>query len=263
MIPLQDDKSSIAGFYDWLAPEYDRMTGFDQRFEREMPAFRQIVDRYGIRSAVDAGCGTGFLSVLLARLGITVTAADLSALMLQALEERAAASGLAIRVLASSFQDIGRQVSPPVDAVFCLGNSLPHLLTEDDLRASLRSFAAALRSGGMLVLQTLNYDRILAVRERVQNVREVSGTIYVRFYDFEGELIRFNILTLSRKAGAIGTDLRSIVLRPVLKEPLLSLLVEAGFPAPVISGSIAGEPFHPETSRDLWVTATKGESSPR
>ncbi len=227
MDPLQDDKSSIAGFYDWLAPEYDRMTGFEQRFDREMPVFRQIVDRFGIRSAVDAGCGTGFLSLVLARLGVIVTAADLSAQMLKALEERAAASGLAIRILAASFQDIGGQVSPPADAVFCLGNSLPHLLTEDDLRASLRSFAAALRPGGMLVLQTLNYDRILAAKERIQNVKETGGTTYVRFYDFEGPLVRFNILRLTKQTGGIAHEMRSIALRPILKGPLCGLLSES------------------------------------
>jgi glycine/sarcosine N-methyltransferase len=263
MDAVQGDKSGIAGFYDWLAPEYDRMTGFDERFERETPVFRQIVDRYGTRSAVDAGCGTGFLSLLLARIGVDVTAADLSALMLKALEERAAAAGLAISILAGPFQDIGRQVSPPVDAVFCLGNSLPHLLTEDDLSASLRSFATALRPGGLLVLQTLNYDRILAAKERVQSVKETGGTTYVRFYDYEESLLRFNILRLTKQAGGIVHEMRSITLRPILKNPLCRLLSEAGFVDAAPFGGFAKEEFLPETSRDLVVFCSKDASSGR
>jgi glycine/sarcosine N-methyltransferase len=263
MDAVQGDKSGIAEFYDWLAPEYDRMTGFDERFERETPVFRQIVDRYGIRSAVDAGCGTGFLSLLLARLGVEVTAADLSALMLQTLEERAAAAGLAIRILAGSFQDIGRQVSPPVDAVFCLGNSLPHLLTEEEVHVALRSFAAALRPGGMLVLQTLNYDRILAAKQRVQSVKETGATTYVRFYDYEQSLLRFNILRLTKQVGGIVHDMRSITLRPILKDPLCRLLSEAGFVDPAPYGGLEKQEFVPDASRDLVVFCVRDGLSRR
>jgi len=64
---------SIAKFYDLLAPDYDGMTGFADRFARETPAFQTLVRRYGIRQALDAGCGTGFHSILLSQLGVTVT----------------------------------------------------------------------------------------------------------------------------------------------------------------------------------------------
>ena len=46
----------------------------------------------------------------------------------------------------------------PYDAVLCLGNSLPHLLTQADLVAALSGMGALLKPGGLLVLQNLNYD---------------------------------------------------------------------------------------------------------
>ena len=255
---IQSQQSGVARFYDWLAADYDRMTGFEERLERELPLFREIVGRFGIRSVVDAGCGTGFHSILLARLGVQVTAVDLSEAMLAAVRKRVAGTGLDIRTVASSFEDLARHVPTPVDAVFCLGNSLPHLLSQRALHASLSGFAAILRPGGVLFTQTLNYDRILASPERVQNIKETEGSTFIRFYDFLGELIRFNILRLVRQGGNIGHEMRSVDLRPVLKQEFLDLLGQAGFQRAEARADLQGGEFRPSESKDLVVVAVRG-----
>jgi glycine/sarcosine N-methyltransferase len=265
MVPKTRHKRNIsqdiAGFYDWLAPEYDRMTGFEKRFVHEKPFFRLLVDRYGIRTAVDAGCGTGFHSLLLAQLGVEVTAVDVSPDMLRLLEAHAGSLGLQITSLESSFRELPLKLHAPFDTLFCLGNSLAHLLSESDLRESLRSFAAVLRTGGVLFLQLLNYDRILAKRERVQSVKEADGVTYVRFYDYEDGLIRFNILKLEGRGGRISHELNSVTLRPVLNKELLALLCEVGFEDPRIFGGISMELFDPESSKDVVVLAVNGKTS--
>jgi len=251
------DLGDISGFYDWLAPDYDRMTGFNQRLDRERPVFERIVNTYRIRTAVDAGCGTGFHSILLSSLGVSVTAADVSVEMLGILEKRARSNGLPITILATSFKGLGSKISPPVDAVFCLGNSLAHLRTDEEVRSAFESFAAALRPGGLLVTQTLNYDRILAARERIQSVREAGGVTYVRFYDFEESLIRFNILRLTRQDGRIAHDMRSILLRPTGQGRLQQLLTDSGFGDVVPYGGLTMDAFEPERSTDLVVFGLK------
>lgn len=138
----------VAEFYDWLAPEYDRMTGFEKRFIHEKPFFRLLVERHGIKTAVDAGSGTGFHSLLLAQLGVEVTAVDVSAEMLHTVETHARELNLHVTLLKSSFQGLPLALHSSFDAVFCLGNSLAHLLSKGDLRESLRSFAAVLRPRG-------------------------------------------------------------------------------------------------------------------
>ena len=78
--------SGIPAFYDRLAPDYDEMTGFGKRFVHEKPFFRPLVENLNIATALDAGCGTGFHSLLLAQLGVRVTAVDVSGGMLARLE---------------------------------------------------------------------------------------------------------------------------------------------------------------------------------
>ena len=79
-----EQPTDLSGFYDRLAPEYDLMTGFEKRIATEASLFKKLVDRYAIHSALDAGSGTGYHSVVLAQLGVNVTALDISR---EALEE--------------------------------------------------------------------------------------------------------------------------------------------------------------------------------
>jgi len=262
MIPtIERDKQVVQGvteFYDWLAPEYDRMTSFEKRFVHEKPFFRLLVERHGIKTAIDAGSGTGFHSLLLAQLGVEVTAVDVSPEMLHVVETHARELNLHVALLESSFHELPLALHSAFDAVFCLGNSLAHLLSKESLRESLLSFATVLHPGGILFLQNLNYDRILATRERMQSVKESEGVTYVRFYDYESELIRFNILKLTKQSGAIVPELNSVTLRPTLEGELLSLLSEVGFVSPRAFGGIAMEEFNPASSKDLVVLAVKG-----
>jgi hypothetical protein len=109
----------------------------------------------------------------------------------------------------------------------------------------------------------LNYDRILAKRERVQSVKETGGTTYVRFYDYEESLLRFNILRLTKQAGGIAHEMRSITLRPIVKGPLCGLLAEEGFVDAAPFGGLEKNEFVPDASTDLVVFCVKDDLSGR
>lgn len=252
----QDPTADVAAFYDGLASAYDLMTVPGKRFVQERPFFRMLVERHAIQTAIDAGCGTGFHSLLLAQLGVRVTAVDVSPEMLARVSGAARAAKLDIAVLRSSLLELPAKTATPVDAVVCMGNTLAHLLTRAALEETLRGFASILRPGGMLFLQVLNYDSILSRRERIQNVREEQGVTFVRFYDFGEELLRFNILRLERKGELILPQLSSIDLRPVLRDELDGLLASAGFVDRRTYGDISMQPFE-ASSRDLLVLAAR------
>jgi glycine/sarcosine N-methyltransferase len=249
--------TGVSSMYDRLAPEYDDMTGFGKRFVREKPFFRLIVERHGITTAIDAGCGTGFHSLLLAQLGVHVTAVDISGGMLDRLGRHASEMGLNIRRVRSDFGSLQGAVKGPFDAVFCMGNTLPHLLNVQEIRNTLVTFVSLLRPGGLLFLQMLNYARILSTRERVQNARERNGVTFVRFYDFDGteDLIHFNVLRLEKNEQKITTELMTVPLLPLTAEGLLPALAQCGYEQIKMFGSVAMDPFDPASSTDLVVTA--------
>jgi 2-polyprenyl-3-methyl-5-hydroxy-6-metoxy-1,4-benzoquinol methylase len=251
--PTSDD---VATFYDALAPNYDEMTGFQKRFVHEKPFFRLLVEKYGIASALDAGCGTGFHTLLLAQLGVKVTGIDLSREMVRRAELHARELGLLeVEFLQASFQAPLKKKQ--FDAVFCLGNSLAHVLKLEDLRATLKNFAQMLAPGKIVFLQNLNYDRILAQQERIQSIKESNGTTYIRFYDYGEETLEFNILTIGKLNSSVEQQFQSTTLRPWRETELRSLLQETGFDEIKSYGGISMEEFHPGTSKDLVILARK------
>lgn len=253
--------SDVADFYDRLAPDYDLMTGFEQRFVRERPFFRLLVERYGIQRALDAGCGTGFHSFLLAQLGVEVSAVDVSAAMLEQLSAHSRELQLPVRTLQASLGSLAGRFDSTFDAVFCLGNTLAHLVTDDELRAALADFAAVLDPDGVLILQLLNFERILKSAERIQSVKEQGNKTFVRFYDFESNIVRFNVLTLERGKGSVHYSLRSVHLRPICRAELTDALRASGFEEPNVYGAISLEEFTADSSPDLVAIARKAPES--
>lgn len=248
---------SASQFYDKLAADYDTMTGFEKRFVHERPFFNMLLEKYSIRTALDAGAGTGFHSLLLAELGVEMTAVDVARKMLERVKTHAKQLHVKLDVVESSFQDLPERVHRKFDAVLCMGNSLPHLSTHRDLEQSLKNFSTVLNPGGILFVQILNYDRILAKKERVQSVKEMGEVTFVRFYEFHRDHVIFNILKLKKENGQPVQELESVRLRPILKEEMVRGLQEAGFSEIHTHGSIMLDDFHAQSSKDLVVLARK------
>lgn len=253
---MPDDLLDIASFYNYLAPDYDQMTGFEGRCVREGPAFKTLVESNGIGTVLDAGCGTGFHSLLLARLGVTVTAVDLSEAMLEGLRRHATESALSITTMRASFQELQSRLTTSFDGVFCMGNALAHLLTAEDLRLALGNFCALLNPNGILVLQILNFERILAERPRVLSVKRSGTIVYTRYYEYEGPLIRFNI-SKSAEGNEKPVEVLTTTLRPVLWTELSVMLEDLGFENAKCFGSISMTEYSPRTSQDLVVLASR------
>ena len=260
MAPADDSSapriSSVRDFYDELASQYDAMTGFEMRFERERPAFRSLVDRYRITRALDAGSGSGFHSVLLAQLGVEVSALDLSPEMVRLTLDNARKHDVNVMVFNVAFVDAPAEWDEGFDAVFVMGNSLPHLLSRDELSNALARLIAVLRPGGILFMQCLNYEKILAERIQILNKKEANGITIIRKYDYDSDGVMFSIVTQTEGRSGKKEKRETVRLRPILKDELTDLLRDLGAKAELF-GSITLEPFHPLKSADLVVLATK------
>ncbi len=251
---MTDARTAVIGFYDRLSPDYDAMTGFEQRFERERPFFKDLVERQHIRSAIDAGTGTGFHALLLAQLGVDVTAVDISPNMIDSLARHAKDMGLTLRTLVAGFSDLPRLIEKPVDAVVSLGNTLAHILTPEELHGAMVSFATVLKPEGILFAQLLNYRRILASHETLVNVKEVNGKRYTRSYEYPPGRIRFTIMRedLTGQSAAVS---ESVDLNPIMDDELVTVLHAAGFVQVRCYGGVNMDPYIPETSKDLVILA--------
>ena len=276
-------------FYDALAPLFDVMTDWDARLATEGPFLRQLLDAAGARTTLDAACGSGEHALWLAQQGYQVAGADVSRGMIALAQAKAAAAGLGVPFAVADLAHLPPQVPPnssefPVstfDALVCLGNSLPHLLTQADLAAALRGMAAVLRPGGLFITQNLNYD----LRWRTQprffaaqgGVHEGQEALVWRFADYDAadQRIAFHV-ALFRKAieEAARSGERSQPVkwdvqvhttpqRPLFLADLSAALTETGFAQIQTYGRMALplEPFDSARSGDLVVIARKMANS--
>lgn len=244
-------------FYETLASDYDSMTRFKPRLPGEEVMLGRWRVRYGFDSALDAGCGTGLHTIVLARMGVRTSGADPSAAMLDEARRHAREEGVDVKFAKADFASLGTRLPDRFQAVLVLGNSLPHVLKQDELMASLRGLAAVLDTNGILVLQLLNYEKILASGERIVGVNHARDQYFVRFYDFLEELVRFNVLVITTEQESIKHRLMSTLLRPYRLPELAEALEAAGLHVTDTFGDMNFSRFDPKKSPNLVIVAKR------
>jgi SAM-dependent methyltransferase len=149
---------TLAEVYDWLVPEV-LLTP-----EGSVAAFAAVVDELPAGARVlDCAAGTGPLAVGLALRGFEVAASDASAAMVEHTRALAARHGVALDARVCAWEDLDRQGWAGVfDAVFCVGNSLPHAAGSAARRAALAEMGGVLRDGGRLAVTSRNWERVRA-----------------------------------------------------------------------------------------------------
>jgi glycine/sarcosine N-methyltransferase len=244
--------------YDALAVDYDRFVNWAARLAHELPFFEERFVALGVRRVLDAACGTGHHAIALARRGYQVVGTDLSEAMIQRARKNAAAAGVDVAFEVAGLGSLAR-LGQTFDAVICLGNSLPHMLTEQTVAESVSDFRAVLRPGGLLVVQNRNFDRVWAERERFMSPQtyrdDQQEWIFVRFYDFQAETITFNMIRLKREAEGWEQDVESTELRPIFSREMAALLAQAGFGDVAFYGDYQGSAFDADQSGDLIAVA--------
>jgi len=211
--------------YEHIADDYDTVTDAAGRGQAAREMLAELRRRHPFESVLDVACGNGMHAMILAEMGASVTAVDISEAMLDQARRRADAAGLDVRWVHSPMQEIhdSDQGQGPFDAILCLGNSLPHLLDPRQLLQTMATFSLLVAPQGIVVLQLLNYARVLARRERIVGITRNGDTEYVRFYDFLEDLVRFNVLKLTWSADGCGHDLAHALLRPYKREEIAAV----------------------------------------
>jgi 2-polyprenyl-3-methyl-5-hydroxy-6-metoxy-1,4-benzoquinol methylase len=92
-------KELVQQHWDWRAAEFDKEASHGLLNDTQSRAWHELIRRVagpGTFDVLDVGCGTGFLSLLLAELGHRVTGIDLAAAMLTMARSKAAARKLSV-----------------------------------------------------------------------------------------------------------------------------------------------------------------------
>ncbi len=145
--------------YSAFAAGYDRMMG-DVDYDGWANYIDSFLKEAGARKVLECACGTGSLTVRLARMGYEITGSDLSEDMLMIARQKALDAGL--RMLPFVCQDMGRiALHKPVDAVVCACDGVNYLL--DGAEDFFRAAHGALKPGGMLLFDVSSAYKLSSV----------------------------------------------------------------------------------------------------
>jgi SAM-dependent methyltransferase len=223
--------ASVRDHYDTvLAEHYSRMFG---DFEAKVAEQRALLERLGVTvgqdaaTAVDLGCGSGFQSVALARLGFRVLAIDFSQRLLAELRERA--RDLPVEAIAGDIRDVARLVQTAVGLVVCMGDTLSHLESEADLERVFDGVAARLAVGGRLVLAFRDLSTELGDLDRVIPLHASDTLVMTCFLEYEPGTVKVHDLIWARQPD--GWHFRKGVYRKLRLAPeaVTTRLERAGF----------------------------------
>lgn len=185
--------------FDDEAATWDDAPGHEERQVAVARAITQAVVLSPGMTALDVGCGTGRLSILLSDSVGSVVVTDPSAGMVQVAQERIEAAGLSDRLRAVR-ADL---TTDPLDGVYDVAWSSMALHHVDDLEGLLRSVAGLLVDGGRLAVADLDEDP--------------DGAFHAEKVDFDGHH-GFDRRGLAAQLAHVGfVDVRFVDATTILK----------------------------------------------
>jgi ubiquinone/menaquinone biosynthesis C-methylase UbiE len=184
---------TFASFYDFYdGPEYR---------QRQLAMYRELAGQAG-EKILELACGTGIITLDLARAGQRVMGLDISAEMLAVAREKIARQDSdvqsRIRLVEADMKCF--QLGEAFDAIFLPSNSFGYLTATQDRRSCLRAIQEHLRPGGLMVIEERNYtpDVLQRMSEerlclKVQMARVNPGT--GRHTTFYSETTRIDFIS--------------------------------------------------------------------
>ena len=152
--------------YHALAASYDRLTN-DVDYQATVNFYEQIWTRDGLcpRTAVDLACGTGSVALILARMGLEVTAVDMSEEMLMVAAQKAMEQGLRPLFVRQLLQEL--RLPRGVDLAVCALDSLDYILDPRDCAEAIRRVYKAMNPGGIFIFDVNTPEKLRAMDGQV------------------------------------------------------------------------------------------------
>ncbi|WP_055491381.1 class I SAM-dependent methyltransferase [Streptomyces sp. TP-A0356] len=236
---------------------YDDADFYDQEFTartHDIPFFLGQAVRAG-GPVLEVACGTGRITLPIARAGVEVTGLDIMPSMLARARQRAEDERLPVEWLEQDCRDI--RSDRRFALVFSATNAMQHLHDLDSVVAFLASARNVLRPGGTLILDVFNPDmaKLCRVPESPyhhKSVADVDGAILdvraTTSYDAAAQVLRFTLDYL-RDGACVRT--KKVSMRCFFPEELLALCRLAGLDVAQRYGDYDQSPFTSTSPKQL------------
>lgn len=181
MLLMNTDKIiDTSEFYAGLTPLYHLIyPDWDKSIERQADMIDSVIrEMWGAVSKVlDVSCGIGTQALGLSSLGYDVTASDLSPEEVERAELEANERGLSVAFSIADMRCAFDHHQLQFDVLISCDNSVPHLLSDEDILIAMKQFYKCTRPGGGCIITVRDYEKEDLSQQQVKpyGIREVNG----------------------------------------------------------------------------------------
>ena len=166
--------AGLTPFYHLIYPDWEQTI---KRQSGDLDSLIREIWSDAAHCVLDVSCGIGTQALGLARLGYDVTASDLSTEEVERAKMEAQRFGIKAKFSVADMRESFTHHARQFDVVISCDNSVPHLLTDDEILRAFKQFYQCTRPGGGCILSVRDYEKEDLSKRQVKpyGVREQDG----------------------------------------------------------------------------------------
>jgi len=203
---------------------------------------------------LDLACGTGNITLRLAKLGYDLIGVDASEDMLAEAQRKAYEENFQILFLAQDIREL--DLYGTVDAAVCVCDGMSYILTEEDLLTVFKRVRLFLNPGGVFIFDmNTEYKFKEILKDSVFEDKGAGGESYIweNHYDPQTKINEYNMTFFNMNEGQPFSEIHRQRAYP--PADVSNMLLEAGFSRVSIRDGYRGEALKTESSRVVFIAS--------
>ncbi|MBQ2847467.1 MAG: class I SAM-dependent methyltransferase [Clostridia bacterium] len=244
--------------YDDFSRFYDRLTD-NVEYEKRADYFCRLLSMCGLTEGIllDLGCGTGSMSVEMAKKGFDVIGVDSSIGMLNAARQKTFESGVQVLLLNQSMQEI--DLYGTVDCAICVLDGINHLSDEEEVKAAFGRISLFMNKGGAFAFDVntiYKHKNILADNSFVYDCDDFFCA-WQNNYNPDDNSVDITLDFFEEEEGVYYRSGESFSEQAYELPEILEWLEQAGFEVIGIYDDMTTESVKPDTQRAVFLAKKK------
>jgi glycine/sarcosine N-methyltransferase len=249
-------------FFERLSESYDQLISWPTRIGTEGMFFKKLVSDNKLKSSLDVACSTGFHVIMLRRLGLDAVGIDASPKMIEKARTNSVTCGVTVEYILGDFTNMSKRFSEGFDLITCLGDTVAHLKSGQDLKKLFQEVYKSLSPGGLFVIHSRNYDFIMKHQARFTpptgSRNGTEETLFFRLLDFNPKSLNLSIAKFRWHENRWESSVYTTEIYPYLKRELESALRSVGFAKLESYRNYNFEDYDPNGSDLILIAQKKG-----
>ena len=245
--------------YGAFAHSYDRMM-HDVDYAAWSSYIDALLQKADAKSVLECACGTGGITIPLAKKGYCIVGTDISEDMLMEARQNALRAGL--RMLPFVRQSMtALSVHKPVDAVLSVCDGVNYLTDTTDVKAFFQSASRCLKPGGLLLFDISSEYKLSYILGNATFTETTDEYAYIweNVFDPESRLIEMDLTFFVREGTLYRRFTEQHIQRAHTEREILALLEETGFSDCRAYEAFSENPVRANSER-IQFTAIKKET---